>query len=77
MRAFSGLLSGSIPWLDRLPLGPVGATAMRARVAGFVCLGPLWLLPLGWGIEVPWPLSVLAIAIALLFFRRGSRLARP
>ncbi|MEM8823438.1 MAG: hypothetical protein AAGF30_07505 [Pseudomonadota bacterium] len=76
MRAFAGLLSGSIPWLDRVPLGPLGATATRARVTGFACLAPLWLLPLTWDHEVPWPLAILAVAVAILFFRRGSRLAR-
>ncbi|MEM8850224.1 MAG: hypothetical protein AAGE03_09335 [Pseudomonadota bacterium] len=42
MRAFSGLLSGAIPWLDDIPL----------------------------------LVAALAITLALLFFRRGSRLAR-
>lgn len=76
MRGFVGLLSAPIPRLDNIPLGPIGATAMRARLAGFACLAPLWALPLGWAQEVPWPLAILAIAAAIFFFRRGSRLAR-
>jgi hypothetical protein len=76
LRAWSGLLSAPVPWLDRLPLGSVGATAPRARLAGVACLAPLWALPLGWGIEVPWPLALGAVALACLLFRRGSRLAR-
>ncbi|MEM7487940.1 MAG: hypothetical protein AAF390_02325 [Pseudomonadota bacterium] len=76
MRAWSGLLSAPLPWLDGLPMGPFGATAVRARMAGFACLAPLWLLPLVWGREVPIPLAILALAAAILLFRRGARLAR-
>jgi hypothetical protein len=76
MRAWSGLLAAPLPWLDRLPLGPVGATALRARVAGFAALAPLWALPLIWGRELPAGLVLLAVAAAILLFRRASRLAR-